>query len=212
MIRIALFGCSANYIKRLENSRFFDVSCVSRCTGVEDLAMDADLYLIDADFSDGYGFALARQLRRHSTTAPLILLGQIRTRRFVAEALMVGANAYCVKGVSAEELMEIYQVVDSKKVWIAPPNAFTMQLESEVVSLPAPPVALRRSIRANPLSDRELQILKLVAMGYSNRRIGNELDMSVETIKTHLRSIFSKLFVENRVMAVVQALRCGFFF
>lgn len=64
-------------------------------------------------------------------------------------------------------------------------------------------------VKANPLSNCELQILSLVSLGYCNHQIANELYISSATVKTHLRSIYNKLAVNNRVAAVVQALRCG---
>jgi len=205
-IKIVTISCSVQFQKRLEESQLFDVLA----TDVMSLNVgdEAQLYVVNADLPDQRAFALTRRIRKLSSTT-VFILGRARSRRVVAEALAAGADAYCVKGVSPQELVEVFEVVNSKKAWIAPSNA--LALEADVVPIEASPPEYRRLVRANPLSDRELQILRLVAQGYSNRMIGKELFMSPQTAKAHLRNIFRKLSVSDRLSAVVQALRCGLF-
>jgi two-component system, NarL family, response regulator LiaR len=207
-IKIVTISCSVQFQKRLEESQLFDVLA----TDVMSLNVgdEAQLYVVNADLPNQRAFALTRRIRKLSSSSTTVfILGRARSRRVVAEALAAGADAYCVKGVSPQELVEVFEVVNSKKAWIAPSNA--LALEADVVPIEASPPEYRRLVRANPLSDRELQILRLVAQGYSNRMIGKELFMSPQTAKAHLRNIFRKLSVSDRLSAVVQALRCGLF-
>ncbi|MBE9128032.1 MULTISPECIES: helix-turn-helix transcriptional regulator [unclassified Coleofasciculus] len=220
-IKIVTISCSPQFLKRLEESQFFDVSATDfGLSAVPEPAEgqskdatsmifdDAELYVVNADLPDERAFALTRRIRKFSSKT-IFILGRARSRRIVAEALAAGADAYCVKGVSPQELAEIFEVVNSKKAWIAPSNALVV--EADVVSIEAPPPEYRRLVKANPLSARELQILRLVAQGYSNPQIGKELFMSPQTAKAHLRNIFRKLSVSDRLSAVVQAFRCGLF-
>lgn len=214
LINAAAIGCSSQYIRRLESSQFFRVYPVDDKSlfcldATKNLArMRVDIFLINVEKKGEQGFSLTRTIRRFSR-AVLILLGRHKSRHFVSRALSM-SDGYCLNGVSPEELRLVFLAAYSGRLFVAPPTA--LPIEGDVVPIQALPPEQRRLVKANPLSNCELQILNLVSLGYCNRQIAQKLYISEATVKTQLRSIYTKLAVNNRVSAVVQALRCGIVF
>lgn len=214
LIKAAAIGCSSQYIRRLESSQFFrvypvDASSLFCLSATKNIArMRVDIFLINVEKKGEQGFSLTRTIRRFSR-AVLILLGRHKSRHFVSRALSM-SDGYCLNGVSPEELRLVFLAAYSGRLFVAPPTA--LPIEGDVVPIQALPPEQRRLVKANPLSNCELQILNLVALGYCNRQIAQKLYISEATVKTQLRSIYTKLAVNNRVSAVVQALRCGIVF
>lgn len=210
LIKAVAVGCSSQYIRRLESSQFFRVHSVDTkslfcLNATKSLArMRVDVFLINVEKGE-QGFSLTRTIRRFSK-AVLILLGRHKSRHFVSRALSM-SDGYCLTRASPEELRLVFLAAHSGRIFVAPPTA--LPVEEDVVSIEALPPEQRRLVKAHPLSNCELQILNLVSLGYHNRQIAHTLYISEATVKTQLKSIYSKLAVNNRVAAVVQALRCG---
>jgi DNA-binding NarL/FixJ family response regulator len=122
----------------------------------------------------------------------------------VYRALRAGASGFLLKDVRPEQLVEAIRTTAAGEALLAP--AITRRLIEELVSGPPPGATPDELAR---LTDRELQVLKLVARGRSNTEIATELFIGEATVKTHVNRILSKLTLRDRVQAVVLAYECG---
>jgi len=118
----------------------------------------------------------------------------------IIAALSSGADAYCVKGTSTESLLAAFSVAKDGATYLDP------QIARKVMDHLKPPIQIDNT---SHLSQRELEVLKLIVEGKSNPEIAKLLYLSPNTIKTHVRSIMNKLSVDDRVQAAVIALRSG---
>ncbi|VEP15776.1 Two component transcriptional regulator, LuxR family (fragment) [Hyella patelloides LEGE 07179] len=118
----------------------------------------------------------------------------------VIAALAAGADAYCVKGGKIERLLMAIAIAQDGAKYLDPQIA-------QVVVKHLKPASSQYKI--GNLSEREMDVLKLIVEGKSNPEIAAALHLSRNTIKTHVRSILNKLTVDDRVQAAVVALRSG---
>jgi DNA-binding NarL/FixJ family response regulator len=120
----------------------------------------------------------------------------------VVAALSSGADAYCVKGASLDRLLAAIAAAQDGATYLDP------QIARLVVDNLKPSISQTDS-GISHLSEREMDVLKLIVEGKSNNEIGEVLYLSTNTIKTHVRGIMNKLSVDDRVQAAVIALRSG---
>ncbi|WP_204153055.1 response regulator transcription factor [Leptolyngbya sp. CCY15150] len=184
-----------------------------------------DVALIDIGLPDLDGIELTRQfqLKQAEIDAPpvkIIILTMHDEEDAVLAAFGAGADSYCMKDVQVEQLVEAIQATAAGQAWIDPAiaNIILRNMRQSYGSMDNPPAGI--SITASepeyqtiidtfPLTHRELEILELIVAGGSNAKIANALDVTVGTIKTHVRHILSKLCADDRTQAAVRALRSG---
>jgi NarL family two-component system response regulator LiaR len=118
----------------------------------------------------------------------------------IIAALSSGADAYCVKGTTTESLLAAFAAAKDGATYLDP------QVARKVMDHLKPP---SQPENTSHLSQRELEVLKLIVEGKSNPEIAKVLYLSPNTIKTHVRGIMNKLSVDDRVQAAVLALRSG---
>lgn len=123
----------------------------------------------------------------------VVILTTFDTDRDILRAIEAGATAYLLKDAPGADLVRAIRAAAAGQSVLAPPVA-TRLLD-----------AVRRPV----LTDREVEILRLVALGQSNLEIGAELQVSTATIKSHLANLFAKLDVTDRTAAVIEAQRRG---
>jgi two-component system, NarL family, nitrate/nitrite response regulator NarL len=163
-----------------------------------------DILLLDIDIP-GSGLAAAQAVALRSPVTKIVMLTVSENEENLLAALRAGVRAYVLKGVSGRELTNILRGVWAGEVYITPALAASLLLEM---------TGAARGVRApaNPLdelTDRERQILELVASGASNKEIALELHLSEKTVKHHMTNILQKLQVRNRVEAALMAQRGG---
>jgi two-component system NarL family response regulator len=126
-----------------------------------------------------------------------------RDQADLVEAIQAGASGYLLKGTSIEEVVAAVRgAVDGEPRFSPPITAGLLQLVRE---MPPP-----RGLPGGPrLSQRELQVLRLIADGEGNPEIARSLGISEQTVKTHVSAILEKLGVGNRIQAAVYAVRNG---
>ena len=124
---------------------------------------------------------------------------------YVYEALRAGASGFLLKDASARELAEAVRVVAAGDAVIAP--SVTRRLIAEFAHLGGPRAPTRT--RLEGLTDRETEVLALIARGLSNAEIAAELVVAEQTIKTHIGRIFAKLGLRDRAQAIVFAYESG---
>ena len=146
--------------------------------------------------------------RRITMTAPLarvVVLTISAEERDVADAIMAGASGYVLKDAPFEQLIDAIEAAAAGDAFISP--SIAMQLLRRVRAGTGAG-DLARSVESQ-LSERELQILKLIAAGKDNAEIGRQLFLSTKTVKNLVTSILRKLQLQNRIEAAVLAVRSG---
>ena len=158
-----------------------------------------DVILLDLTLPGG-GLAAARPISAQCPATKIVILTVSEQEDDVLAALKAGARAYVLKGVSARELVAVLQAVAAGEVWVTP--SLAASLLQEMTNPPAGP----GSHVVDPLADlteREREVLELVALGHSNKEIGRELSLTEKTVKFYMTNILQKLHVRNRVEAAV---------
>jgi len=166
---------------------------------------ETDLLLLDVRMPRLSGVALLRDPRVAGRLPPTLLLTTFDDDEALLEGLHAGARGFLLKGVSFERLTE----------------AIRMVAQGESLILPAVTERVMRGLQRvrqdfesaevpEPLSRRELEVLRLMAGGYSNREIARALHATEGTIKNHASNILSKLGVRDRTRAVLKALELGY--
>jgi DNA-binding NarL/FixJ family response regulator len=164
-----------------------------------------DVVLLDVRMPKGSGLDLLRDLRRANELPPTILLTTFDDDEALLEGVKAGARGYLLKDVSLEQLTGAIRAVAAGETLIRPAVTERVLRGLEHV---------RRDFEAldppDPLTKREIEILRLMAGGYSNREIAEALGTAEGTIKNHASSILSKLGVRDRTRAVLKALERGY--
>lgn len=158
-----------------------------------------DIVLLDVSMPGG-GIAAAREIAARFPVVKVVMLTVSEEEEDVTAAMRAGARAYVLKGVPARELVAILRAVAAGEVYVTP--SLAASLLADLTGAPAERTA------ASPLSDlteRERQILELVAGGESNKEIAVALCRSEKTVKYHMTNILQKLQVRNRVEAALLA-------
>lgn len=171
-----------------------------------------DVVLIDALLSSNDALELARQIRHASPRVAIIMLTAFEDEEQLFQSMKLGAAAYLLKGLTAEELMGAVRQV-SRGTYIINDNVLSrptvasrvLRTFREMTAEEPPEVAPLYS----PLSAREIEILDYIARGNSNKEIAKSLKISDQTVKNHITSILKKLSVNDRTAAVVHALKHG---
>ena len=163
-----------------------------------------DVVLMDVRMPRVNGIDAARTIRDTSPTTKIIMLTVSDEDDDLYEAIKAGANSYLLKEVSVEEVPEAIRAVVQGQSLISPSMA--SKLLNEYTSL-AKRADEKQQFPSPGLTSRELEVLKLVAKGQSNREIGEELFISENTVKNHVRNILEKLHLHSRMEAVIYAVR-----
>jgi DNA-binding NarL/FixJ family response regulator len=161
--------------------------------------LDLDVVLLDLALPGMGGMSAIAEFGRRRPELPVIILSSSEDPLDVRRALAAGALGYVPKSASRQTLLLAIQLVLSGDVYVPP----LMMLPPE----PSPSAGVANGM-AGPgarLTGRQVDVLKLLARGLSNKEIGNALDLSEKTVKVHVTSIFRTLNVVNRTQAATAA-------
>ena len=153
-----------------------------------------DVTLMDLQMPDISGIEAMIAIRNEFANARFIVLTTYRGDVQALRALKAGAAGYLLKGMMRKELLETIRIVHAGRRRIPPEIA----------------AELADHVADDALSDREIGVLRLAAMGNSNKLIASELNVSEATVKGHMKSILSKLNASDRTHAVTIAMKRGF--
>ena len=159
-----------------------------------------DVVLMDMRMPVMSGLEALQALARIDQLPPTIILTTFDDDQLVLAGLKAGAKGYLLKDVSLEQLVGAIQTVAAGGSLVQP--AMTQRLLSGLEHMRNDFVSLDRP---DPLTDRETEILRLMASGFSNKEIANSLGVAEGTIKNHVSNILSKLGVRDRTRAVLKA-------
>ena len=163
-----------------------------------------DVVLMDVRMPRSSGIEATRKIREVVPTAKILMLTVSDEEDDLYDAIKAGANGYLLKEISIEEVADAIRAVVGGQSLISPSMASKLLHEFNALVKRAEEKQQYPSPR---LTDRELEVLKLVAQGMSNREIADELYISENTVKNHIRNILEKLHLHSRMEAVVYAVR-----
>jgi two-component system, NarL family, response regulator LiaR len=150
--------------------------------------------------------ATPRILEACQTTRVLILTS-FGEEDSIIPALKAGAQGYLLKDIAPEELVQAVREAYRGRVQLHPEVA--KKLVSAITARQEPPAAKPMTAGLEQLTERETEVLKLVAAGMSNREIAEEMVISEKTVKTHVSNLLSKLHLDDRTQAAIYALKHG---
>ncbi|MGV9379519.1 response regulator [Nonomuraea sp. NPDC003707] len=166
-------------------------------------ALKPAVALLDIQMPGMSGLEAARRILPDATTR-VIMLTTFDLDEYVYEALTLGASGFLLKNASPQEVLQAVRTVHAGHAMLAP------EVTARLIRRFAPERPARRHAFAGQvLSEREVQVVRLVARGRSNQQIADELFLSVETVRTYLRRMFAKLGVNDRTHLAVLAHEAG---
>jgi DNA-binding NarL/FixJ family response regulator len=158
---------------------------------------------MDVSMPELNGIQATERLRRVCQKIKVLILTAHDDTGYLRQLLEAGASGYVLKRVAAEELINAIRVVAAGGVYLDP------TLAGKVVRGYVGTARLRGAPQSNKLSERETEVLRLVAWGYTNKEVASYLNLSVKTVETHKSNLMEKLELKSRVEMVRYALRQG---
>jgi two-component system, NarL family, response regulator NreC len=163
-------------------------------------SLNPDIVLLDVVMPDQNGLEIVPQLLRESPDAKVLVLSMQDEPRYVREAFEVGASGYVLKEAADSELVAAIREVAGGGRYVHP------ELGARLVAAES---AERKRSEEDPLSEREREVLRLLALGHTNQEIAKHLYISVRTAETHRAHIMQKLRLSSRAELVRYALDQG---
>lgn len=187
-------------------NQFADIEVVGEASNGKEAIAQAetlrpDVILMDLMMPELDGIGAMREILARQTATRIIALTAFSTDDPLLPAVRAGALGYFLKDESPERLVQAIRQVAAGGAWLPP------DIAQRVLKEMSQPSAARPSIDA--LTDRELQVLRLMASGKSNAEIADALAITEITVRTHVSHILEKLSCQNRVQATLYALREG---
>jgi NarL family two-component system response regulator LiaR len=164
-------------------------------------ALQPDVILMDLEMPRKGGFEAIGEIKAENPEARILVLTSFTEDEKVFTAIKAGAQGYLLKDSSPNEILAAIRQVHQGETSMNPSIAEKLMREIQKSSNLKPTV--------DPLTEREVEILKLVAQGLPNQEIAEELVISERTVRTHVTNILSKLHLANRTQAALYALREG---
>ena len=160
-------------------------------------ALHPDVILMDLLMPVMDGIAATETIRSELPETEIIALTSVLESAAVVGAVKAGAIGYLLKDTHAAELRRAIKAAAAGQVQLSPQASVHLMRE------------VRNGQAKEPLTEREIEVLRLLAAGQSNKEIARQLQIVEDTVKTHVRHILAKLGVQSRTQAVLSAMRLG---
>jgi DNA-binding NarL/FixJ family response regulator len=170
-----------------------------RAAVAEVLRLRPDVVVMDLFLPQQGGVEAIQQIKAHAPQIKVLALTSATDEALFVAALQAGASGYLVKDSERSALLTAVREIAQGNTSISP------RMVGKLVAH----VNRQGGAQAEPLSERELQILRLIGSGATNQEIAQQLQVSGSTVRTHLQHILGKLGLENRNQAVLYAIRIG---
>jgi DNA-binding NarL/FixJ family response regulator len=168
-----------------------------------------DLILMDIGMPVLDGIEATLQIKQQFPNTKIIMLTSHTEGNEVYASLAAGADAYCLKDIKVERLIQVIEMVAEGAAWLDPAIA-KLVLQSLPLNLPGrvknPQPKQRFTV---DLTEREMEVLEKIVEGKSNKEIAEDLFITIHTVKAHVCNVIQKLAVDDRTQAAVKALRDG---
>jgi two-component system response regulator NreC len=161
-----------------------------------------DILVLDISMPDMDGIAVTKMLKSMSKDVRILILTIHEDKALLREAIKSGASGYILKNAAEKELISAIKIVMRGDMYIEPSMVIAL-----VDNLRKSDKAVKDSVEA--LTSRETEVLKLIVLGYTNRQVGEELNISVRTVEGHRSNLSDKLGLKSRVELVRYARNSG---
>jgi two-component system response regulator NreC len=162
-----------------------------------------DLVVMDISMPEMKGDVVTEQLKRECPEIKILALSVHEDKSYLRELLEAGASGYVLKRAAAAEMIQAIRIVAAGGVYLDP------QMAGKVVGSFVRKAPLRGEIAGSELSEREAEVVRLIAQGYTNKEIAVRLDLSVKTVETYKARSMEKLGLDSRAEIVRYALEQG---
>ena len=166
-------------------------------------ALAPNAVLMDLNMPGISGVEATRRVKEAAPATPVVMLTVSADEQDVVDAVLAGACGYLLKDAAHEEIVGSIRAAVDGASWVSPRVATALLDRVREANERAPLAAPAK------LTDREIEILRLIAEGRDNAEIGAALYISPRTVKNHISSLLTKLQIENRIQAAVYAVRNG---
>jgi two-component system response regulator NreC len=154
-----------------------------------------DILVLDISMPDIDGIAVTKKLKSQDKDVRILILTIHDDKALLREALKSGASGYVLKHAAEKELISAIKIVMRGDMYVEPSMVHTL-----VDDFKKPTKAVPEALE--PLTPREIEVLKLIVLGYTNRQVGEELNISIRTVEGHRANLSDKLGVKSRVELV----------
>ncbi len=168
------------------------------------LQLKPDILVMDIMMPKFDGLEASRQIKKISPNTAILILTAYDDDNYVLGLLEAGATGYLMKSAKGQDLVEAVRAVRAGESVLHP--KIIEKLLKQAMAKPAETIEPKIK---NLLSDREMEMLKLLATGMSNKEIAEKLCLSLRTVKAHMSNIFTKMNVASRSEALVESLKKG---
>lgn len=197
-------------VKLLQDQSHIEVvyQCGSGAEAIEKAKeIEPDIILMDIDMPDQDGIEAVKYINESVPNIKVAMLTDCEDEEKLFSAIKAGARGYLLKDIAVDRLIKSIDLVVEGEVIVSPPMAD--KLLNEFTSM-KDEIDAKKTESENELSDREVEILKLVAGGATNKEIAESLVIAENTVKVHVRNVLEKLHLRNKQQAAAYAMKQGF--
>ena len=172
--------------------------------------LEPDVVIMDLGLPNMNGIEATRIIKEFNQNIKVLVLTSHDNNNEMLGVLEAGADAYCMKDINPEKLITVIESIAEGGMWLDP--AVAKIVTGRIISYEkiSGQIKMQEDQRKlSPLTDREIEILQLLADGLSNVDIASKLSVSQHTVKSHICNILQKLSVDDRTQAVTRAMRQG---
>lgn len=171
------------------------------------LELQPDVILMDINMPGLNGIRATGHILEKQPATRIIMLTMLEDDASVFHAMRAGARGYLLKGADPQEVLSVIRAVADGQALFGP--AIAARLMHYFKELSAKPAVSQAGIPFPELTEREMDVLRLIAQGLNNQEIAQKLFLSPKTVRNHITNIFSKLQVADRAQAIVRAREAG---
>ncbi len=166
--------------------------------------LQPDVVILDISMPGMSGIEAIARIKQLTPDVGILMLTMHEAEEYLQQAMQAGASGYVLKKAADSELLEAVRAVARKEIFLHP------EMANLLIQSILHPVTTEGSKKSLNLSARETEVLKLVALGHTNKEIGQELDVSIKTVETHKARIMGKTGCERRSELVRYAMQEGY--
>ncbi len=167
--------------------------------------LEPDVILMDINMPGLNGIQVTEQILEKHPQTRIIMLTMLEDDASIFHAMRAGARGYLLKGADPDEMLSVIRAVAEGQALFGP--SIATRLMNYFKELSAKPAML--GMPFPELTERELEVLRLISQGLNNQEISKKFVLSPKTVRNHITSIFSKLQVADRAQAIVRAREAG---
>lgn len=164
-----------------------------------------DIILMDIDMPIMNGLDATKEIKKFNPNILVTILSNHDQKDKVLDAFSYGANAYCVKQIKLDELIKVFDIIADGGIWID--TQIASFIFDVLKNMEKQKEEVKKTAEDYNITERERNVLKLVADGHSNTEIAEQLIISQNTVKNHIASILNKLALKDRTQIAIFALK-----